>query len=84
MGAPKDFNFYLEVALVSIVSIISSNVWMRYINSVIDKMYPGNVSVNLMIAVCITCIVFFLMYIFFSRKFPDPPQTNDDKSKNTK
>jgi hypothetical protein len=64
----KNFNFYLEIVVVTVLSLVAANAWTKILYEVLDRYYPNSITTTLIIAIAITAIAIGILYLAFSKK----------------
>lgn len=70
--------FYAEFIALTIVSLVAANLWLRYINDLLDR--RKSIKLDLLAAILATIVAYILMDKFFSIN-PDVPISFGSKDK---
>ena len=60
--------FYTELVIVTVLSLVAAHGWNRWIGEVINKYYPGELSMHLIFALVATCLAILTLSALFSNK----------------
>jgi len=64
--AKKDLYDYSELIIVTILSLIAANFWIRGIGVYMDKYWKDNLYMYMFLGALVTGIAIFCSYIFFA------------------
>jgi hypothetical protein len=61
----KDTRVYSEVVVITIVSLVAANAWIRWLSATLNEFYPGSLKADFFVSVIITIAAIFLLNVFF-------------------
>lgn len=77
--ARRDFKFYSELVLVTVLSLVAANAWVRWMNQSLNYFYPKSLRVDFIVAVVMTCVAVWVLHVTFSEEPSN--SSEDEKSK---
>ena len=77
----RNINFYSELVIATVLSIVAANAWTMTLKSVLNAYFPGNVTVDLITAIIITFIAVIILFFVFSNS--DSPFDGIDEKPDT-
>lgn len=63
----NDNIFYAELITVTVVGLVTANVWIRLMNRSLKKYFPDSIKAELLVAVVITVLAILFLAVVFSR-----------------
>lgn len=73
----RDFSFYSELVLVTVLSIVSAGAWTNFIEIFLNKYYPSDIKISLIIALLISLVTIIILKFFFSQRKPQSKKENN-------
>ena len=64
----RSFQFYAELVLVTILSLVAANAWVRWMIQSLDRFFPGSLKVDFIVAVVMTIVAVWVLHMIFSDK----------------
>ena len=64
----RNFKFYTELVLVTVLSLISATLWVRWITHSLNKYYPDSPTVDFITSVIVTLIAIFVLNWAFGKQ----------------
>ncbi|MDB4769505.1 hypothetical protein OAG24_00930 [bacterium] len=77
----RRFKFYAEIVAVTVLSLIAAHSWDRFLSKALEVYFPGSIVDDLIVAIVITGIAIYLLYLLFSQTEEKGPY--DAKQKDT-
>jgi hypothetical protein len=62
----RNLRFYSELVIVTVLSLVAANAWVRLLTQTLNRYYPGSLIVDLLVAIIITAVAVFVLHTFFS------------------
>jgi len=62
----KNIKFYSEVVLVTILSLVAANVWIKFVTKTIKNKYGNDLTVYLLVAIAATLFAILILNFGFS------------------
>jgi len=64
----RDFKFYTELVLVTVLSLVAANAWIRVLKQILNHYYPNSITVDVITAIVMTGIAIGILHMIFSKK----------------
>lgn len=64
----KDVQFYTELVVVTVVALVTANVWIDFLQQTIQRFYPHNLTVLFISASILTVAAVFLLHQLFGKR----------------
>jgi membrane protein implicated in regulation of membrane protease activity len=77
--AVRDFQFYSELVLVTVLSIFAANMWVRWMSQTLTQYFPGNLHVDLVVAIVSTAVAILILYYMFSDREKGIEKVKEEK-----
>lgn len=61
----KDSKFYIELVVVTILSLVAANAWIRWVTSTLNYYFPGNLFIDFFMALVATIIAVEVLDVSF-------------------
>jgi hypothetical protein len=61
----KNTRVYSEVVAITVLSLVAANAWIRWLSASLNKLYPGSLKVDFLVAVGTTIVAIVLLNLFF-------------------
>lgn len=62
----KNFRFYSELVLVTVLGFVAGHAWERWLGQVVDEFFPGNVKADFFVAFISTVVAILTLHLLFS------------------
>lgn len=72
----KDLQFYTELVVVTVLSLIAANLWIKVFSTYMEKYWKGNMIMYVFVGSLVSVFAIFLLNVFFSNEFNE-----DEKDK---
>lgn len=69
----RKFKFYAEIVAVTVLSLTAAHAWDRFLGKALDKYFPNSIIDDMVVAVVITGIAIYLLYLLFSKTEEEGP-----------
>jgi hypothetical protein len=56
---------YSEMVAVTVLSLVAANAWIRWLSAALNKLYPGSLKVDFLVAVMTSIVAVVLLNLFF-------------------
>ena len=66
MSTAKSEYFYIEFVVLTIISLVATQLWIRYVTKVVDKYSKGSMTFDLVSAIVATLFAMFIIKTFFN------------------
>lgn len=77
----RNLQFYTELVVVTVLSLVAANSWIRLVTEGLNRFYPGSLKVDFFVAVITTLIAVMVLNAIFaddkSNKERDPESDAD-------
>ena len=64
----RNIKFYSEVVLVTVLSLVAANAWVRWMSQSLNYDYPKSLKVDFIVAVVTTCVAVWILHAVFAEK----------------
>nr|QBK86530.1 MAG: hypothetical protein LCMAC102_03250 [Marseillevirus LCMAC102] len=78
MSNKRNLHFYTELVLVTVLSLIAANSWVRFLSQTLDYYFPRSLVVDLIVSIIMTIVAIYVLHLVFSARFADE---KEDSSK---
>ena len=68
----RNISFYSELVIVTVLSLVAANIWIRWLTTGLNRYFPGSLMVDFIVAIIMTIVAIVALHIAFS---------NDEDSK---
>lgn len=62
----RNFQFYAELVLVTVLSLVAANAWVRWISQSLNYFFPGSLKVDFIVAIVMTAVAVWVLHLIFS------------------
>jgi len=52
----RNFQFYAELVLVTVLSLVAANAWVRWMSQSLNRFFPASLKVDFIVAVVMTIV----------------------------
>jgi hypothetical protein len=74
----RNFQFYSELVLVTVLSIFAANMWVRWMTQILNDFFPDHLGVDLIVAIVSTLVAIVILYYMFSDRKEDKTEERED------
>lgn len=82
----RNLQFYSELVIVTVLSLVAANSWIRWITQTLNHFYPGSLRVDFFVALLTTILAVVILNSIFAdaddaddkKKFKSPFQSKTD------
>lgn len=64
----RNMMFYSEVVLVTVLSLVAANAWIRWMSDSLNYYYPKSIKVDFIVAVITTCVAVWILHAMFAKE----------------
>ncbi|MFW9930721.1 MAG: hypothetical protein ACFFD1_15130 [Candidatus Thorarchaeota archaeon] len=75
----RDLHFYTELITVSILSLLASSMWIRWIKQYLDRHFPNNVTIDFFVSLLLTFFAIYILNTAFSTEEDLEKKEDPDK-----
>lgn len=80
----KDSKFYIELVVVTILSLVAANAWIRWVTSTLNYYFPGNLFIDFFIALVATIIAIEILDVSFMDNKEEYEEIEDNENVRSK
>lgn len=75
----RDFRFYLELFVITVLSIVSANAWTTAMNSFLHSRFSSHTPIFFTTAMILTLLTLLIVYFTFSGKMAEEENNNGNQ-----
>lgn len=76
--ARRNLQFYSELVLVTVLSLIAANAWVRWITQTLNYFFPGSLRVDFITAVITTILAVWILHMVFSEEKSEEQKSEEE------
>jgi len=79
IAGKRSLKFYSELVLVTVLSLVAANTWIRLLTKSLDRYFPGSLIVDFLVAVIATIFAIYILNMVFKKEESvyDSPKKDD-------
>ena len=62
----RNISFYSELVIVTVLSLVAANVWIRWLTTGLNRYFPGSLTVDFIVGIIMTIIAIVALHVAFS------------------
>jgi len=75
----KDSKFYIELIIVTILSLVAANAWIRWLTSTLNYYFPGNLFIDFFVALITTILAIEILDVSFVNNEEEYEEVDDNE-----